>query len=83
MGMHDCPDAVYALALNDHVIRVMFADGGVRDLDCEYLFSRGVFKALKDKKLFCKVHTRWGAVVWNDELDIAPEHVYYEGTRVI
>ncbi|GAB6392040.1 MAG: DUF2442 domain-containing protein [Treponematales bacterium] len=41
--------------------------------------ARPAFRKLKDAALFGKAHIEGGAVVWNDEIDIAPEALYEEG----
>ena len=38
--------------------------------------NAGVFKVLRDEKLFSKVGLNYGAVTWPGELDIAPDAMY-------
>ncbi|MBQ3457361.1 MAG: DUF2442 domain-containing protein, partial [Synergistaceae bacterium] len=39
--------------------------------------NKGVFRKLRDISFFRKAHAEDGAIVWDDTLDCAPEHVYF------
>ena len=41
--------------------------------DMEPLFDSGVFRALRDERLFRSVHVPYGVVTWNDEADVSSE----------
>ena len=38
--------------------------------------TQGIFTQLRNKALFARARIERGTVVWNDELDIAPEALY-------
>ena len=61
---------------DDYLLVLEFADGQRRVFDAKPLLERPVFAPLKNPVLFRKVYVECGTVVWNDELDIAPEHLY-------
>jgi Protein of unknown function (DUF2442) len=62
-------------------LRVRFKDGteGTVEL-AEFLHSAsaGVFAALRDENLFCQARIELGAVVWPDNLDLAPDAMHRE-----
>lgn len=80
---HFCPDAVKVCVLEGYVLRVQFADGSVKDCDLSGLAEKGVFTRIKDTDFFRKAHAQDGAVVWDDDLDIAPEYLYDNGVPLI
>ncbi len=61
-----------------------FLDGVVKRYNILSLADKfPQLNALKDRKLFLQGHLLgWGGVVWNDELDISSETVFYEGDDV-
>lgn len=60
----------------DYRLRLVFNNGENRVFDAHQLFNKPVFMPLKDKRLFLKAHTDGVAVIWNDDIDIAPEYLY-------
>lgn len=67
--------------LGDYRVRVKFNDGreGVGDLqpmvsDDE---TRSVFAALKDPTVFRQLAVRRGTLCWPNEVDVAPEYIYF------
>ncbi len=76
MGMHNCPDIIKVEALDDYILRVTFADGVIKEKILTGLLSHGVFQRLKNMDFFKKAHADHGAVVWDDNLDCAPEYFY-------
>lgn len=61
-----------------------FLDGVVKRYDILSLADKyPQLNALKDRNLFLQGKLLgWGGVVWNDELDISSETVFYEGTDI-
>ena len=49
------PDVAAAIALRAYVVRVVFADGEIRDVDVEPILSGPVFGPLRDVELFRRV----------------------------
>lgn len=66
----------------DYILLVTFVTGEQKTYDCKPLLDLGVFKRLKDPHVFNLAHAQYGSVVWNDELDIAPEELYENGIAV-
>ena len=72
------PDIVAALPLRAHVIRVIFADGQVRDADIAPMLDGPVFQPLRDptafKEVFVDEETR--SVAWPNGADLDPDVIY-------
>lgn len=64
------------VAVNDETLRVTHCDG----VDGYVRFERsafcGVFQPLADPALFRQAHVEHGAVIWNDDLDLAPDNMH-------
>ena len=82
MASHFCPDIVHIRPLEDFSVLVVFDDGKTKICNLSDHLERGIFKALKDKKIFNLVHVEHGAAVWNEHIDIAPEYLYEHGTTL-
>jgi hypothetical protein len=72
------PDIVAAIALDPYVVRVVFADGQVRDVDIEPLLEGPVFAPLRDHEEFARVgvdeQTR--TVARPNGADLDPDVIY-------
>ena len=68
---------VEAKYLEGYKIDVTFQDGkkGVVDLK-EYPGRGGVFSDFRDKEYFKRFTIDYGTLVWENEVDIAPERLY-------
>ncbi len=77
------PDVVSAVYKGGYRIEVEFDDGkkGVVDFS-RYLERGGVFERFKDIAFFRSflVNEELGVLTWGDEIDVAPETLYAEGT---
>ena len=73
-------------ALPDHRLCVFFSEGVTKLYDVNPLFEKwGAFRALKDSpELFHSVAVGEGGygVIWNDELDLSCDELYFGGTEV-
>lgn len=72
------PAVKTAVPLNPYVVRVVFADGEVRDVDIEPLLGGPVFAALRDPALFTRVEVDEYAetIVWPNGADLDPDVLY-------
>lgn len=72
------PDVATALPLRPHVVRVVFADGEVRDVDIEPLLGGPVFRALYDPAAFERVYVdqETRTVAWPNGADLDPDVIY-------
>ena len=66
---------VGAAVIRDHVLRLLFSDGTVGDVDFSAEEWRGVLEPLGDAKYFTRVRVdpEGGTVTWPNGEDLAPE----------
>ncbi len=79
--LETAPRVVAAVPLRPYVVRVMFADGRVRDVDIEPLLPYGVFRQLRDRERFAQVRVYDDGVTiyWPGdtcEIDLDPDVMY-------
>lgn len=67
---------VDAVPRRDHKIELMFASGEKKLFDARPLLEMRHFTKLNNIGLFMLARVECGSVVWNDDIDIAPEHLY-------
>jgi len=67
-----------AVPLAPYVVRVVFADGEIRDVDVEPLLEGPVFQPLRDARTFAQVTVdEYGeTIVWPNGADLDPEVLY-------
>jgi hypothetical protein len=72
------PVVVGAAVIRDHVLRLLFDDGTVGDVDFSAEEWRGVLKPLGDPKYFARIRvdSESGTVTWPNGEDLAPEPLY-------
>jgi hypothetical protein len=77
----DCsmPRAVEVRVLKKYSIHVVFSDGVEGTVDLGHLAHKGVFQRWDTDDLFAQVHIdEYGAIAWNDEIDICPDSVWLQ-----
>ena len=65
--------------MESYRLHVEFMDGVEGFVDMSKLIKSnkaGVFKKLEDKEFFAQVYLEYGAVIWQNELDLAPDAMY-------
>ncbi|MCL1946306.1 MAG: DUF2442 domain-containing protein [Chitinivibrionia bacterium] len=74
--------------LDDYKLRIVFSNGKIKIFDFRKELEFPVFKPLKDKTLFNSVKLLHGTAFWKydwkikniaNDIDIAPECLYWEG----
>jgi hypothetical protein len=72
------PVVVGAAVVGDHVLRLLFSDGTVGDVDFSAERWTGVLEPLSDPVYFARVSVdpEAGTVVWPNGVDLAPEPLY-------
>ena len=53
-----------------------FENGEMRVYDARPLLKKPLCAELNQLSFFMKARAAWGTVVWSDDVDIAPEHLY-------
>ena len=66
----------------NYTITIKFHDGSVRLYDAKPLLEKKIFERLKNPGFFVQAKVECGTVVWNDDIDIAPEHLY-EASKIL
>jgi hypothetical protein len=64
------------VATDNYRLLLTFTNGERRVFDCKPLFAYAVFAPLKNPELFRMAHVDHGTVIWNDDIDYAPETLY-------
>ena len=67
---------------SNHTLLLTFESGEKRLYDFKPDLDIPVFKPLKDIDLFMQAKAHGYAVVWNENIDIASEALYYHGTAI-
>lgn len=60
----------------DYTLLLTFESGEQRVYDATPLLQNRIFSALRNPDFFLKATAMFDTVVWNDDIDIAPEHLY-------
>lgn len=63
-------------AKDDYTLLLTFADGTRKVYDARPLLGKAVYSQLKSLAFFLRAKAECGTVVLNDDIDIAPEHLY-------
>ena len=77
--MRSAPLLLEAGPSDGYSVHVRFADGVAADVDLSYLLDYGgVFEPVRDPEYFRQLRAdpEAGAIVWPNEVDIAPETLY-------
>lgn len=72
------PDVKTAIAMEPYVVRVVFADGEVRDVDLKPILSGPVFEPLRDPAFFAQVRVdeSGDTIEWPNGADLDPDVIY-------
>lgn len=63
-------------ANKDYTLLLTFATGEKKIYDARSLLNMSIYSELKNPGFFITAKAECGTVVWNDDIDIAPEHLY-------
>ena len=78
MSENYLPVVTGVAVVGDHVLRLLFSDGTVGDVDFSAQRWAGVLEPLNDPSYFAqvKLDAEAGTIVWPDGIDLAPEPLY-------
>ena len=65
-----------AIPNEDYTLSLEFADGKRGVYDARPLLEEKLYEQLKSKQLFMMARVAFDTVVWAEDIDIAPEHLY-------
>ena len=60
----------------DYTLLITFTDGEKRLYNARPLLNKKLYASLLNLEFFLSARAEYGTVVWNDDIDIAPEHLY-------
>ncbi len=63
-------------ANSDYTLFITFADGKEGLYDAKPLLEKSIYSPLRNLPFFLGAKAECGTVVWDDDIDIAPEHLY-------
>ncbi|MFZ2968407.1 MAG: DUF2442 domain-containing protein [Sulfuricurvum sp.] len=66
--------------LNDYKLLLTFENGEKKEFDCALLLDKKPFHVFNDTNYFKKAKVEYGTLVWPNEIDIAPETLYFCST---
>ena len=63
-------------AKEDYTLLITFTGGEQRVYNARPLLEKSIYSPLKNLAFFMEAKADCGTVVWDDDVDIAPEHLY-------
>ncbi|HMT11059.1 MAG TPA: DUF2442 domain-containing protein [Ignavibacteria bacterium] len=66
----------------DYTLTITFNNDEVRTFDVRPYLDIGIFKELKDLRVFNTVKPFLGSVQWSNEADLCPDTLYEESTKL-
>ena len=74
------PRPIAVRAAENFTLGVTFSNGETRLFNAVPYLAYPAFEALKAVSLFMQARVAHNTVVWNEEIDMAPENLYLEST---
>ena len=65
----------------DYLLLLTFENGEKRQFDMKPYLDMGIFRELKDLKLFNTVRTSFDTIEWANEADFDPEFLYQKSIK--
>ena len=63
--------------MQDFLLRLTFKNGEVKIFDMKPYFEIGIFKELKEERIFNTATVNFDTVEWENDADIDPETLYH------
>ena len=76
------PRPTAVAAAMDYTLKITFNNGETRLFNAAPYLAYPAFEPLKAISLFMQARVAHNTVVWNEEVDMAPENLYLESTPV-
>jgi hypothetical protein len=67
---------------DNYMLILTFENGEKRQFDMKPYLDKGIFKELKDPKLFKTVKISFDSIEWANEADFDPEVLYQKSQRI-
>lgn len=74
----NAPEMVAVIPRPEYTVRIVFADGEVRDVDIGPLLDTAAFSPLRDVAKFeqVKMDGQTGTITWPGDVDLDPDVIY-------
>jgi hypothetical protein len=69
-------------AQDNYLLLLTFENGEKRQFDMKPYLDLGIFRELKDIKLFKTVKTSFDTIEWDNEADLDPEFLYQRSSSI-
>ena len=66
----------------NYTLHLWFTSGEEGILDMKPYLDRGIFRALKDERMFNTVRPFIGTIQWENEADLCPDTVYLDSIKI-
>jgi len=79
------PDLIrvkYVRPLDGYKLLLTFTNGKQKVYDMSMRLEKPCFLPLRDMDLFNRAYVEHGTVVWNEDIDICPDELYYNSVAV-
>ncbi len=76
------PRPIAVEPMHGYLLKVTFNNGETRQFDVAPYLDYPAFQVLKQGSLFMQARVAHRTVIWNDEVDIAPESLYLESVAL-
>ena len=67
----------------DYRLTILFADGEVRSFDVKRYLDKGIFRELRELRLFNTARPVLGSVQWANGQDFCPDTLYMDGVSTV
>jgi hypothetical protein len=67
---------------DNYILILTFENGERRQFDMKPYLDLGIFRELKDMRLFKTVKTSFDSIEWDNEADFDPEILYQESSMI-
>jgi hypothetical protein len=69
--------------LENYLLMLTFQNGEKRQFDMKPYLETGIFRELKDVRMFRTVKLCFDSIEWDNEADIDPEVLYQKSIKII
>jgi len=67
---------------DNHIIQLTFSNGEIREFDLKPYLDFGIFRELRDVRVFNTVKVSFDTVVWENQADLDPEMLFLKSTPI-
>jgi hypothetical protein len=67
---------------DNYLLILVFENGEKREFDMKPYLDNGIFRELKEEKIFKTVRTSYDSIEWDNEADFDPEVLYEKSLKI-